>query len=47
MPEKGYRVKRVDQIPLIPPETTNDPEWRPVQHHLRLTALGANVYVAR
>ena len=44
---KGYHVKRVDEIPLIPPETPDDPEWRPVQHHLRLSAFGANVYLAR
>ena len=47
MGDKGYRVKRVDQIPLIPPKTSHDPEWRPVQHHLRLRAFGANIYVAR
>jgi hypothetical protein len=45
--EQPYRVKRLDEIPLIPPETPSDPEWRPVQHHLRLSAFGANVYVAR
>ena len=47
MGDRGYHVKRVEEIPLIPGETSNDPEWRPVQHHLRLSAFGANVYVAR
>ncbi len=43
---KGYRVTRLEEVPVIPPEDPGDPVWRPLQHYLRLDAFGANVYVA-
>jgi hypothetical protein len=41
-----YAVRRLEDIPRIPAEEAGDPEWYPVQHYFRLTAFGANVYVA-
>ena len=44
---QGYRVTRLDEVPVIPPDEPGDPDWRPLQHYLRLEAFGANVYVAQ
>ena len=41
-----YAVRRLEDIPRIPAEEPGDPEWYPLQHYFRLTAFGANVYVA-
>jgi hypothetical protein len=41
-----YAVRRLDEVPRIPPEHPDDVDWFPLQHHFRLTAFGANVYVA-
>jgi mannose-6-phosphate isomerase-like protein (cupin superfamily) len=43
----GYRVTRLDEVPTIPPDEPGDPDWRPLQHYLRLEAFGANVYLAQ
>jgi hypothetical protein len=43
---KGYRVTRLEEVPVIRAEEPGDPVWRPLQHYLRLEAFGANVYVA-
>lgn len=42
----GYAVRRLEDIPRIPLDEPGDPEWYPLQHYFRLTAFGANVYVA-
>jgi hypothetical protein len=44
---QGYRVTRLDEVPVIPPADVRDPDWRPLQHYLRLDAFGANVYLAQ
>jgi hypothetical protein len=42
----GYAVRRLEDVPQIPPEDDEDFEWYPLQHYFRLTAFGANVYRA-
>ena len=42
-----YAVRRLEEIPRIPAEEEGEPDWYPLQHYFRLTAFGANVYVAR
>jgi hypothetical protein len=44
--EPGWWVRRLEDVPRIPPEEPNDPDWYPLQHHFGLTAFGANAYVA-
>jgi hypothetical protein len=41
-----YAVRRLEEIPRIQTEDPGDPDWYPLQHYFRLTAFGANVYVA-
>jgi hypothetical protein len=41
-----YAVRRLEDVPRIG-DDPDDPEWFPLQHFFRLTAFGANVYVAR
>jgi hypothetical protein len=43
---QGYRVTRLEEVPVIRAVEPGDPVWRPLQHYLRLDAFGANVYVA-
>ena len=38
-----YAVRRLDEVPTVP---GSDLRWHPLQHHFRLSAFGANVYVA-
>jgi hypothetical protein len=44
--EARYAVRRLEDVPRIPAEDKGDPDWYPLQHYFRLTAFGANVYVA-
>ena len=37
-----YRVKRLDELPLVPTDDTDDFDWYPIQHHLGLGAFGVN-----
>ena len=37
-----YRLKRLDELPLVPTDDPNDFDWYPVQHHLGLGAFGVN-----
>ena len=39
-----YAVRRLDEVPTVPEA---DVRWHPLQHYLRLSAFGANVFVAR
>ena len=41
-----YAVRRLHEVPRIPPEEPGDFDWFPLQHYFRLTAFGVNVYVA-
>jgi hypothetical protein len=38
-----YAVRRLDEVPTVPGA---DLRWHPLQHHFRLSAFGANVFVA-
>ena len=42
----GWAVSAIDAIPKVPEGETDDPDWHPLQHFFRLTAFGANVFVA-
>jgi quercetin dioxygenase-like cupin family protein len=42
-----YAVRRLEDVPVIPPEEPAEPNWYPLQHYFRFTGFGANVYVAR
>jgi quercetin dioxygenase-like cupin family protein len=41
-----YAIRRLDEIPQIPPDDEDDFRWYPLQHYFGLTAFGVNVYVA-
>ena len=44
----GFTFTQLDSLPDVPSASDpGDPAWKPVQHHLGLTAFGVNVYVAR
>jgi hypothetical protein len=43
----SWAVRRLDDVPTVPRTDEDDPDWRPLQHFFRLTAFGANVFVAR
>jgi uncharacterized cupin superfamily protein len=40
-----YAIRRLEEIPQIPPDDEDDLQWYPLQHHFGLTAFGVNVYV--
>lgn len=44
-PQVWY-AKALAEVPVVPAEKADDCEWRPLQHHFRLTAFGANAYSA-
>jgi hypothetical protein len=44
---RRYAVRRLEDVPRIPPEEPGDPDWCPLQHYFGFTAFGTNVYVAR
>jgi hypothetical protein len=41
----GYSVQRLERIPTVP-DTGEAAAWHPLQHYFRLTAFGANAFVA-
>ena len=41
-----YWVRRLDEVPRVPPEEAGDPLWWPLQHYFGFTAFGINVYTA-
>ena len=41
----GYSVERLESIPTVP-DTGEPASWHPLQHYFRLTAFGANAFVA-
>jgi hypothetical protein len=44
----GWSVCTISDIPDAPTATDpGDPAWKPIQHHLGLTAFGINAYTAR
>jgi hypothetical protein len=41
---RGWWVKRLDELPLVPTDDPNDFDWYPVQHHLGIGAFGINAF---
>jgi hypothetical protein len=41
-----WAARRLEEVPVVPNEASEDPVWHPLQHFFRLTAFGANVFVA-
>jgi quercetin dioxygenase-like cupin family protein len=39
---RGYWVKRLDELPLVPTDDPDDFDWYPIQHHLGFAAFGVN-----
>lgn len=37
-----YRVKRLDELPLVPTDDPEDFNWYPIQHHFGFGAFGVN-----
>ena len=44
MAARGYSVRRLGELPLVPTDDPDDFDWYPVQHHLRLAAFGVNAF---
>jgi hypothetical protein len=42
-----FAVRRLEDVPPIDTGDPAEPIWHPLQHYFRVTAFGANVYVAR
>jgi hypothetical protein len=40
----SYYVRQLEQVPLVPTDGPMDFDWRPIAHHLGLTAFGVNVF---
>jgi hypothetical protein len=43
---RGFWVKRLEDLPLVPTDDPEDFDWYPIQHHLWLGAFGVNAYGA-
>jgi quercetin dioxygenase-like cupin family protein len=41
---RGYWVRRLEEIPLVPTDEPNDFDWYPLQHHFGLAAFGVNAF---
>jgi hypothetical protein len=41
----GYSVQRLEHVPTVP-DTQEPAAWHPLQHYFRLSAFGANAFVA-
>jgi hypothetical protein len=41
----GYSVQRLEDVPTVP-DTGEPAAWHPLQHYFRLSAFGANAFVA-
>jgi hypothetical protein len=42
----GWTAKRLSEVPSVPDLEPGEPDWKPLGHHLRLRAFGANAYTA-
>src|SRR3954454_12255108 len=47
MSETRWQVAHLDEIQPIAQPDPGDQEWRPLRHHLGVTAFGVNAWVAR
>ena len=41
---RGYWVRRLEEIPLVPTDDPNDFDWYPLQHHFGFGAFGVNAF---
>ncbi len=41
---RGYWVKPLDEVPLVPTDDPADFDWYPIQHHFGLKAFGVNAF---
>lgn len=41
---RGYWVKRLEDVPLVPTDDPSDFDWYPLQHHFGLSAFGLNAF---
>ena len=46
MPDKGFAVAQLDDIPPVAENDLLPADWKPVRHHLGIEAFGMNAYVA-
>jgi hypothetical protein len=42
----GFAVRALSEVPSVPGDRPQDPDWRPLQHHFRINAFGMNVFTA-
>jgi hypothetical protein len=42
--DRGFRVRHLDELPLVATDDPDDFDWYPVQHHLGLGAFGVNAF---
>ena len=42
----GYETLQLDDVPLIVFDEPDEPNWRPLRHHLGVGAFGVNAWVA-
>ena len=43
----GYETLRIDDVPLVAFDAPDEPDWRPLRHHLGVGAFGVNAWVAK
>ena len=43
---KGWVAVELPHVPSVPAEQPDDPDWKPLQHYLGLTAFGLSTYTA-
>jgi hypothetical protein len=41
---RGYWVKRLEEVPLVPTDDPDDFDWYPLQHHFGFGAFGVNAF---
>ena len=46
MPQ-GYETLQLDDVPLVAFDAPDEPNWRPLRHHLGVGAFGVNAWVAK
>lgn len=45
MPDRFIAIP-LSEIPQVPDPEPDDPEWKPVRHHLALSSFGVNAFLA-
>jgi hypothetical protein len=41
---RGYSVKRLQEVPVVPTDDPEDFDWYPLQHHFGIGAFGVNAF---